>query len=1113
MWHPRQRGWPPASTGTCKNGPGMAEGNLTAIPSEALRRLAGGNRASADVDSMSVGLGERVLVVANLCLPEEATPDSTAASRELARVVRSWNGPGVVIVAGGLLEARACQDLASALGALSSHQELASALADFGQAPGRRLVVLVREDEVGLLAGKAAHEAMARIGAHVARALDLDMETSTGHRLVRVVPEADGTVADGTVADGTVADTTAVNRTVTDGTVARGAVSLPLGTSRLAQGSSVAGARAPFQDDWLAGMSRLADPSALQRFVTSRLFYRRMARYGWWLLLPVTVAIALRIPFAITAVDHLLASHPAPRRLVYKAHSAPWGERLAVAGAATLAEILVLAGAVALIARKSWSTLTSGLLELRGEPAGSGPGSRPASTLQASGLHSHGATANDPARDSAVALVASGYAGLVSGATLQSELTHLGSSATDGHVSVGFFAATGAMGEVVEEVPSRAGLPPVFAIRQQVSWVELETGAELHVRLVLARNEEAKPRALERLAARREVLHDNYPTVVASHPGGPSWPPPPDLASLKRRSRRVRRISAALIALAGVADLLDALTPPLRSHLHLVEQVMPLAATQAAGALVALAGLALLAIARGVRRGQRQAWAIAVGLLASTLVLHAAHGGDLAGSLVSLGGLVLLLLFRDEFSARQDAPSLRAAAIALFGGTLGATVIATAIVELSDHIHRGHATASVGLVTAIEAVLGRLVGFDAVSLPDRLNDFLSPSLLAVGFALAFTALLLATRPVVDRRRGFSSSAEARARDIVRRHGAGTLDYFALRSDKRWFFHRDSLVAYAIYGGVCLVSPDPIGPESERAHAWSAFRRFADGNGWAVAVMGASAEWLPLYRASGMHDIYIGDEAVVDVRRFSLAGGHMKGLRQAYNRIARYGYTVSFHDPARVDPALKEELRELMRASRRGEAERGFSMMLGRIFDPRDEGLLLTVVRAPDGMPVAMCQFVPAPGIEGYSLDLMRRHLGDHPNGLIDFALVSTIEHLRERGLRGLSLNFAAMRSLLDGERGDGPAQKVERWAIRKLSGFLQIESLWRFNAKYEPDWLSRYIVYDAAEHFVPVVLAILRAESLSELPVIGKLLSPPRQGDSEEGPSYESGRSARVGAV
>ena len=79
--------------------------------------------------------------------------------------------------------------------------------------------------------------------------------------------------------------------------------------------------------------------------------------------------------------------------------------------------------------------------------------------------------------------------------------------------------------------------------------------------------------------------------------------------------------------------------------------------------------------------------------------------------------------------------------------------------------------------------------------------------------------------------------------------------------------------------------------------------------------------------------------------------------------------------------------------RRGEGERGFSMMLGRLFDPKDKGLLLTVVHGPDGQPAAVCQFVPSPAINGYSLDLMRRDPGEHPNGSIDYALCSTIEHL------------------------------------------------------------------------------------------------------------------------
>jgi lysylphosphatidylglycerol synthetase-like protein (DUF2156 family) len=393
------------------------------------------------------------------------------------------------------------------------------------------------------------------------------------------------------------------------------------------------------------------------------------------------------------------------------------------------------------------------------------------------------------------------------------------------------------------------------------------------------------------------------------------------------------------------------------------------------------------------------------------------------------------------------------------------------------------------------ACVERLFGQYNIRLPDGVDDFVDPTLLTVGVSLVISTFYLLTRPVVDRRLSHPARsterriAELRAREIVRRHGRGTLDYFALRDDKQFFFFRDSLVAYAVYGGVALISPDPVGPEAERSEVFSAFRHYAEGRGWTIGVMGAGEDWLPIYHAAGLHYLYMGDEAIVDCQKFSLEGGKMKGLRQACTRLARHGYRVEFVDPATIDPARVNEILELISLLRRGEGERGFSMMLGRLFNPKDKGLLLTIVTGPDGKPASVCQFVPSPAMNGYSLDLMRRDPGEHPNGLIDFALCSTIEHLRAQGARGLSLNFAAFRSVLDGERGDGTFTRVERWALKRLSGILPIESLWTFNAKYHPTWLPRYLVYPAAESFVPVAAAVLRAESLTEIPVIGRLLA------------------------
>ena len=163
------------------------------------------------------------------------------------------------------------------------------------------------------------------------------------------------------------------------------------------------------------------------------------------------------------------------------------------------------------------------------------------------------------------------------------------------------------------------------------------------------------------------------------------------------------------------------------------------------------------------------------------------------------------------------------------------------------------------------------------------------------------------------------------------------------------------------------------------------------------------------------------------------------------------------------------------------------MTLGRIFDPRDQGLLLAVAHGPDGAPVAFCQFVPAPGIHGYSLDLMRRDDGDHPNGLLDFILVRTIERLADAGEEHLGLNFAAMRAVLAGEEGGG----IQRWLLKRMSDSMQIESLWRFNAKFGPRVAAPLVVWDAAENTLPMALAIARAESFWELPLIGSFFQPP----------------------
>ena len=83
-----------------------------------------------------------------------------------------------------------------------------------------------------------------------------------------------------------------------------------------------------------------------------------------------------------------------------------------------------------------------------------------------------------------------------------------------------------------------------------------------------------------------------------------------------------------------------------------------------------------------------------------------------------------------------------------------------------------------------------------------------------------------------------------------------------------------------------------------------------------------------------------------------------------------------------------------------------------------------------------------------------------------------------------------MRAVLAGEAGEGLTHRVQAWVLRRMGDSMQIESLWRFNAKFDPDWQPRYAVYDAPENLLAVAIAVARAESFWELPVIGRFLVP-----------------------
>jgi lysyl-tRNA synthetase class 2 len=310
---------------------------------------------------------------------------------------------------------------------------------------------------------------------------------------------------------------------------------------------------------------------------------------------------------------------------------------------------------------------------------------------------------------------------------------------------------------------------------------------------------------------------------------------------------------------------------------------------------------------------------------------------------------------------------------------------------------------------------------------------------------------------------------------VRRHGSDTLSAFKLRTDLARRFSPDgrAMAGYRIEAGAVLVAGDPVGPPEALPELLDELAAFARRHGLALGAVGASREFAESARRIGLRRMYLGDEAILPAGPMDLAGRASKSLRKAVNRIERHGFTAELRVVGELDAALVAELDALSARWRDGAAERGFSMAHDSLVDELLHDATVVLARDAGGHVRGFLHFVPVFGRQAVSLAFMRRDR-DTPNGLTDFLVVEAARLLGERGVEELSLNFATL-----GRWMRAPANAFERAAARVLrvaDRWFQLERLLRFNAKFNPRWQPRYLLFSGPAQLPRVVLGALWAE-------------------------------------
>jgi len=576
-------------------------------------------------------------------------------------------------------------------------------------------------------------------------------------------------------------------------------------------------------------------------------------------------------------------------------------------------------------------------------------------------------------------------------------------------------------------------------------------------------------------------------------PGEPSAPrvspgPNSEPVGVERRSRRrwVPVVAGLLVFLLGIRDIAMVVRPHLWERVKVIDHVLPgtvdtaLVHGVAAAALV-VTGALLILLSHALRRRKRRAWRSVVAILAISLLLHFVHRPDLGdlATWLPVDGLLLaaLVFFRREFFAQGDPTTRWRALVAFVGLTLASFAVGVVLIE----VRRDEVSGQVDFAKVAKHVVYGLVGvtgplhFES----DRVGDLIAATLVAMGALIALTTAYLIFRPA-EPRAALGASDEQRMRQLLASHGdRDSLGYFALRRDKSviWSPTGKSCIAFRVLSGVMLASGDPLGDPEAWPGAIKEFMLEAERHAWVPAVLGCSELGGEVWtRETHMSALEFGDEAVVDVAEFSLDGRTMRNVRQMVNRVERAGYTAEVIRVRELTVEQAMSYRTEAALWRGTETERGYSMALGRFGDPAD-GECVGVAAKKDGVLRAFLHFVPW-GSDGLSLDLMRRDRAADP-GLNEFLITAALRACPDLGVKRVSLNFAVFRSALErgGRLGAGPILRGWRALLIFASRWFQIESLYRFNAKFQPDWLPRFVVYPGAGDLPRIAMAALEAEA------------------------------------
>jgi len=268
--------------------------------------------------------------------------------------------------------------------------------------------------------------------------------------------------------------------------------------------------------------------------------------------------------------------------------------------------------------------------------------------------------------------------------------------------------------------------------------------------------------------------------------------------------------------------------------------------------------------------------------------------------------------------------------------------------------------------------------------------------------------------------------------------------------------------------------EPVCADDYKISVLQEFERHCHKMGLKTAFYRVDETGMSYFNYLKKRKLLIGQEAVLELGKFTLEGREKKSLRNALNSLQKKGYTTSvFRAPLSKDLILqlKQVSDEWLKHYEKKEIVFSQGMFDEKEILQQD----VIIIRDEMGVVKAFLNVIPDFAPEECTYDLIRK-TSDAPGGCMDALIIEMIKYAKEKRLKYLNLGLVPMAGI---EQPENTAERLIRYAYEKIKRFRHYTGLREFKEKYATSWVNKYLVYENDFDLIQLPAALNKVMQLS----------------------------------